>query len=545
MVNHAAPRRKAINPVSASFVGLVVFFALTGGRVLDPGYVDWLIGQDPIMVDRAMHYLGWEFFRHSPVLQFPLGANPAYGSEISSSIVFTDSIPLLALLLKPFDGILPEPFQYSGFWILTSFCLQAVFAWKILFAIGNDRILALTGCVFFALAPPALWRLTAHYALFAQWVLLAGLYLYVRRSFSGPSWYWLLAVTALIHAYLLFMVAGLFVADLLQRRWLGQTSTARTVTVFAAGTALTVLVMWAVGYFMVGAGVEIGGFGYYRMNLLAPIDPDSDWSILLRDQRQGPGDYGGFSYLGLGMLGLMSVGLYETLKSRGLEWNARRLTPLVLLSLCLYLLAISNHIAIGDNEIVAYGIPVPVEPFARIFRAAGRMFWSVFYIMYTAAFYVVLKKLDIKTARILCVLMLLVQVVDMSQALARLREMFTSRYTWSSPLTSPVWTEIAARYKHIVFVPPKNEPANWVPLVHLAASNGMTVNAAYFGRADNAKIDRVGRDLALSLSRNELSRDALYVFEDDPLWTLASGRVSKADLVGEIDGLRIIAPDFR
>ncbi|QJD30592.1 hypothetical protein [Methylococcus geothermalis] len=73
----------------------------------------------------------------------------------------------------------------------------------------------------------------------------------------------------------------------------------------------------------------------------------------------------------------------------------------------------------------------------------------------------------------------------------------------------------------------------------------MTVNAGYFGRADNAKIDRVRRDLALSLSRNELSRDALYVFEDDPLWALASGRVSKADLAGEVDGLRIIAPNFR
>lgn len=73
----------------------------------------------------------------------------------------------------------------------------------------------------------------------------------------------------------------------------------------------------------------------------------------------------------------------------------------------------------------------------------------------------------------------------------------------------------------------------------------MTVNAGYFGRVDNAKIDRVRRDLALSLSRNELSRDAIYVFEDDPLWALVSRRASKADLVGEIDGLRIIAPDFR
>lgn len=35
------------------------------------------------------------------------------------------------------------------------------------------------------------------------------------------------------------------------------------------------------------------------------------------------------------------------------------------------------------------------------------------------------------------------------------------------------------------------------------------------------------------------------VFEDDPLWPLAFRRVAKTDLVGEMDGLRIITPDFR
>jgi hypothetical protein len=50
-MNHAAWHREVIHLLSASCVGLVVFFALTGGRVLDPGYVDWLIGQDPI-IDR-------------------------------------------------------------------------------------------------------------------------------------------------------------------------------------------------------------------------------------------------------------------------------------------------------------------------------------------------------------------------------------------------------------------------------------------------------------------------------------------------------------
>ena len=61
--------------------------------------------------DTAIQHLGWHFFKND-VWRFPLGSNPNYGDEIGNSIVFTDSVPILALFFKLFKSILPENFQY-------------------------------------------------------------------------------------------------------------------------------------------------------------------------------------------------------------------------------------------------------------------------------------------------------------------------------------------------------------------------------------------------------------------------------------------------
>ena len=65
--------------------------------------------------DTALHQLGWHFFKND-VWRFPLGSNPNYGDELGSSIVYTDSIPILALFFKLFKGFLPDSFQYFSIW---------------------------------------------------------------------------------------------------------------------------------------------------------------------------------------------------------------------------------------------------------------------------------------------------------------------------------------------------------------------------------------------------------------------------------------------
>ena len=51
--------------------------------------------------DLSVYQIGWEFFRNDS-WKFPLGFNHYYGLELANSIIFTDSIPLLAFIFKLF-----------------------------------------------------------------------------------------------------------------------------------------------------------------------------------------------------------------------------------------------------------------------------------------------------------------------------------------------------------------------------------------------------------------------------------------------------------
>ena len=94
-------------------IGIATFGALTNWRILNPLFVRWLYWGDP-----STSYLGWQFFRKTPFIQFPIGASPNYGVGFSSSIMFTDSVPLIAIPLKYLSFLLPHEFQYFGLWIL-------------------------------------------------------------------------------------------------------------------------------------------------------------------------------------------------------------------------------------------------------------------------------------------------------------------------------------------------------------------------------------------------------------------------------------------
>ena len=52
-------------PLTGALLGVLVFLAVYGVRVLDPTSVDWILNS--LSPDPIQHYLGWELFRRSPV----------------------------------------------------------------------------------------------------------------------------------------------------------------------------------------------------------------------------------------------------------------------------------------------------------------------------------------------------------------------------------------------------------------------------------------------------------------------------------------------
>ncbi|NDA64783.1 MAG: hypothetical protein EBX50_22570, partial [Chitinophagia bacterium] len=193
------------------------FLFIIGPNALIPTNIAWLSSGDP-----AQHYLGWAFYRSSPWTN-PIGLNPDYGMDISSSIVYSDSIPLMAILLKPFSAWLPATFQYLGLWALLCFVLQGYFAYLLIGRITKEPLLKILGAGFFIFAPAFLWRFGWHASLASQFVLLASLYLnlidvkMLDKNKLLLSWLLIIGVTALIHFYLLSMVCVLWFASYLHQ----------------------------------------------------------------------------------------------------------------------------------------------------------------------------------------------------------------------------------------------------------------------------------------------------------------------------------------
>jgi len=520
-------------------VGVIAFYGFSGFGYLNPVNVDWLMDGDP-----AQHFLGWQFFRQAPLFEFPIGANPNYGMELGSSIVFTDSIPLMAFLFKPLNPLLPKIFQYTGLWLLICMLLQSYFACRLMGVIVRDVALRLIGGAFFVIAPVYLLRTHGHFSLSSQWVILGGLCLYFSKKHSNIRWLILLVVTTLIHAYLVVMVGALWAAELMQRYWKKEGTVRQTVLRLLSGCSVVLITMWITGYFMAGEGIETGGFGIYRFNLLSlinPADESSLWSRLLPSQKQTCGDYEGFAFLGSGMICLLLVALAGLARRQKLPVNYKTVTPLVLISICLTVYAISNRIVIGDCELFSYKVPHCAQKIVSIFRVSGRMFWPVLYIGYFSIFYLVFTGFSHRKSVIICSALLLLQIFDSRDSLRFLRNKINAA-KWSSPMRSQLWGELANQYKKAIIVMPQNQYEGWIPLSYFAMENQMSINAGYFARIDSVKQSKEIQKLSRIISRNELEPDSLYVFENNNAWSYALLCCNSSAVTGVLDGFRIIAP---
>ena len=168
----------------ACLVGSTAFFLVVGPLPLLPSNPFWLSGS----IDPTTHYLGWVFFRDNS-WTFPLGLNPKYGLDISSSIVYSDSIPLLAMLFKLIKFALPTPFQYFGLWYLTCFILQAWFASLVIKVITPKISLQFLASCIVVFSPILFFRIGLHAALAGQF-MRDFISIFVRRKgiefFGGP-----------------------------------------------------------------------------------------------------------------------------------------------------------------------------------------------------------------------------------------------------------------------------------------------------------------------------------------------------------------------
>lgn len=538
MLNSNPPRLSLLMPAA---LGIALFLALGGLTILSPSSLGWLMRG---LLDPPTYQLGWEFFRHTPLLQFPLGANPDYGMALGSSIVFSDSLPLFALPFKLLSPWLPETFQYFGLWILTCFVLQAVFAYLLIARFTSNRWLLILGTSLLLLMPTYLMRMTIHMVLAGQWLLLAGFYLYFAERFRDRFWVGLLLIATLTHAYLLVMLGAIWAADLLQRLLKHEHGLGRCLIRLGVGIVPVILVMWLLGYFMLGPS-PVAPQGYLRMNLLSLIDSRGDWSRLLPAPQVDFWDSDGFAYMGAGMLGLLFLAISLVWRKKGQTVPPSMLWPLVLMSVSLLLIALTNTIKLGPYTLLQFDLPTSVTHVYQIFRSPGRLFWPVYYLLGIIAIVVVCLRLKSNTAIMVLAIALGIQLYDLSRMLPRIHDYFTQERTWQSPLTAPMWEELGQRYQKVLYVLPHNSAPHFILLADLAKRHRMAVNIGNFARVDLSKEKSHQEEILAEIGSGRLDPQAIYVFMNDELWEQAQSNMGPDDQAGMLDELRLVLPNLR
>jgi len=363
---------------AAAALGFVWFLQAGGGSTLDPLRIDWLLGGDWLQ-----HWLGGLYFRHDP-WSWPLGSIPSLLYPTGANIGFTDSNPLVAILLKPFAGWLPAEMQLIGPWLAFCFVMQGYAGAALTSVLSKDPWHQVLGGYLFVLSPVLLARV-AHDTLCAHFLVLGLLYLGLRTYPDAASVRRGLRITAAIvifagltHPYLAVMCWVLAAAVLLRLWRAGLASMARAGVTLAAATAAVGLAWYVIGYFGTATAASTG-FGVFSSDLLALVNPMS-YSRSMRSLKVHTGQGEGFAFLGFG--GIVAVLIAGVLCIRRRPAMPKGGWFVIGASGALAFYALSNNVTwLGKTVVNLDWFYSSVDGIAAVFRSSGRFIWPLHYLL--------------------------------------------------------------------------------------------------------------------------------------------------------------------
>ncbi|HEY0879051.1 MAG TPA: DUF6311 domain-containing protein [Zeimonas sp.] len=552
--------------MAAALGGTLYALWLYGLGVVDPTSVRWLLHGDP-----AQHFVGLSFFL-SESWHWPPGAILRFGDD-PTSVVFTDSIPLLALIAKA--GGLPPGAQYFGLWIVACHALVAGFGALLLRRLGASAAAAFVGAMFFASAPVVLLRAYGHEALMGQFFVVAALAAAFGR-WKTLAWAALLTGSVLVHPYLAAMVFAIAVAAAaasLQQGTPGAPVLLRSTPVLLG---VPLLAAWLAGYFVGSADRSAAGHGFFSANALTWFDPmdwqafllyhgrDSagagEWSALLPPLQQATaGQYEGFAYLGAGVLALVVAAVLSHLfgmaastssGSRATGTNGSRAQWAWILVACvaMALLALSARPSIGSHILFEVPLDEAVQHLLGIFRASGRFVWPLTWLLIAWAIARVARS---PGAPVWLAAALLLQIVDLAPKHGELRERFRAGPPDAQALPDwHAWAKALNECPRLEWLEDAAHGAEWItPAFAAARWNAQLVDAPTARRS--AAAAKRHADAIEALREGKGWRDdTLYVGSRTPPTIAASGAAAASpDFSGvppgfaaaSIDGYRVLA----
>lgn len=537
-------KKLKINLIAPIIIGFIGFLLVVGISTLNVQNIAWLSKGDALF-----NYVGWEIFRQSPWTN-PIGLNPNYGLEFGSSIVYSDSVPILAILFKLFSSLLGHPFQYFGIWLLLCFILQAFFGLKLAELITKNKWLQLCISVIFLFTPAMLFRTNVHLALAGHFVILWALYLNLKRNSSSWSWVLLITITLGIHFYLFVMVIILWFGSLLDRLFTKQ-SNIKSLAFECGFIFLTIgIFVWQYGYLAISVGSSSGiGYGYYQFNLLGFFNP-MGWSMFVTRNIYNPPHFESFAYAGAGIFSSLVLGALLLGRKKERSELFRKIYHYKFLVISIFLMlciSISQNVYIGNSY-----IQLPLNEhilFAlNALGASSRFSWPFLYSMTFVSFWLIIKGYRKGIVAIFFILCLL-QVCDISKGWLKLHHYFShlKGKNIEHTLTHEFWSEVPKQYSALKLIPPQHWPDRWNNFAAYAAQNKIATNTVFLARHDLLKVIQAKDAANNELSSGQFNPKTIYVFQkwSDNLNQISPNFDPKRDLLARINGVTVLAPNYK
>ena len=474
----------------------VVFIMMYGIRVLDVTNDSWLSGMEEGS-DLTQHYFGWIAYRNSD-WAFPLGMGYGLNGSEPFSVLYTDSIPLVALFFKLIRWALPETFQYFGLYGFATFLLMAFFVTKILSRYNINGFYLYLVSLLVSFNSIMLWKMYFQTGLASHWLLLWAIDIVLSQRDKGDGvskgivvrmlCFGFIAVS--IHSYL-FLLCGLILGTFFIYEAIKRRSLVAPVVYGLSYCGTGIFALWFWGGFsatqMKNGSIEACGY-----NLNSFYNP-MKWGNLILPKYPTIGiqqELDSYMYLGAGVLLMVvitAVLCVIGIKKGTYKLNVPLLVSVIIVSLIALFLAASPQISLNDKVVFQYEVPDFLYDAWAIFRTAARIAWVVYYFILIFGFIDLYRLTPQKYRSVVIALIFAIQLVDMSPIYLSVR--YTLEHDMASQYVlddNPVWTYIEEdpSLDEFVFFSadyPDN-PVTVFPITEYALHHDMIVNQFYFAR---------------------------------------------------------------
>ena len=493
-------------------LGAFIFVAIYGFAPLDITYDGWILN-GYIETDITQSYAGWLSYLKSETF-FPLTYSALTAYPFGDWASLADSIPIAMFFFKLMSPVLPQTFQFFGVFCCFAMAMQALSASFLLRLFCKNELQVLLGSVLFCVSPVMLERMFRHNALASHWMIVMALYLYFKgettRKNVAIKLGALSVLTIFVHTYFAPMIIGLFLAFVMDGLW-SKRARWHECLVFAISVALCFVSMKLTGLLTLSVS-DTSGYGTMGMNLNALFNPVSldtnwwvpgggklHWSAFLPMRALAHNNVESFNYLGLGViLSLVCFCAhmgYLLLRDRKklfgwIKKLYRNHLFLVLFLACSTVFAISNVVCAFSYQLFAIPLPDAVLKLFNVFRASGRLFWPVNYILLTLsiAHWNSMKRLGNKGPVAVVTVVMIMQLWDLSPVLARKHNDFEVRSEYYNTAGVTEFCNVVADCEVVYFLELReNRALTAILLKNGKANNLWLVRRGEYGVKENTE----------------------------------------------------------